>query len=51
MWVRKCVLRLDDWENDLGQWGHLYGVSPVWVRICTISLLDSENDLGQWGHL
>ena len=37
--------------NDLLQWRHLCGLSPVWVSRCSLRARVRSNDLSQWPHL
>ena len=45
-----CRCRLEEIENDLSQYLHRYGCSPVCVRKCRVRLADRGNALPQNLH-
>ena len=45
-----CVEQLYFWVNDLLQYGHLKGFSPVWVLICLCIKAPVLITIGQNGH-
>lgn len=47
---RTCLCKLDDIENDLSQYLHLYGCSPVCVRRWRVKLADLGKAFPQYLH-
>jgi hypothetical protein len=51
VWVRRCVLRLNECMKEFGHCKHLKGFSPVWNRRWDLKLDDRLKDFGHWKHL